>query len=141
MDMDARSMTVKQDIVNELAEFARKPFNWNGDHSLPVRPDVVDEIAYRLLGTYGIDFRGLPDPEMFMGNDGSIALVFRKGRRTLKVCVKCAGIIHCFAESHHADDVCLRDKLVRLPKTTPATGYAVEVDEWADWLLGLEDIG
>lgn len=141
MDMDAKALIVSVTVMDAIAELAKKPFGWNAEHALPVRQDVVEEIRDRLFGPYGIDCRGLPEPTLYLQDDGTIFIVFRQDPRTLTVEVLCAGIIHCFAEHRLGEEFFCRDKLVKLPRTRPATGYAVEVDEWGDWLLGVDTIG
>jgi hypothetical protein len=135
-----RATLVKIEVEDDIDDLAKKKFGWNGAHALPVRQDVVAEIKHRLLSHYGMDLRCLAKPDLIPGKDGTVAIIFRHGMRKLKLHVLCHAVVHCFAEDCQGGSYTL-DKLVRMAQGAPATGYAAEIDEWADWLLGLEKIG
>jgi hypothetical protein len=130
---------VKLDIADAVAELAKKRYGWDGESALPVRQDVIEEIRDRLLSPYGMDMRHLPMPDVSPSPDGTVALYFRIGHKCLTVHVKSRSVVHCFIANGSVEGrVFCMDKLVRMALGSPATGYAAEIDEWADWLLGLQ---
>lgn len=123
---------VRQSILDDIDVIERKPFNSNSHHSLPVRPDVVDEIRHRMMGSYGMSLGDMPTPYVALNSDGTVSLTFAIHPRTLTINVLCGRVVQFRGRRQHGYAI---DGLIKLPLGSPATGYAVEIDEVTDWLL------
>jgi hypothetical protein len=79
---------VKTAILEIISDLTEKPFGWDGDTGLPIRPDVATTITDRLFSSDSpVNLGQLSEPDITLCEDGTVEFVFEFAGRELIISV------------------------------------------------------